>query len=227
MSRLTLEVVSETLRLAQPFRIAGHVFEASDVVVVTLRHGDLLGRGEGGGVYYLGDDVAHMLAAIEAARPAIEAWPSRDELRQLMPAGGGRNAVDCALWELEAARAGCPVWQLAGQPAPKPLRTTFTLGADTPAAMAAGALRYRDAQSIKIKLTGELALDLERVAAIRSARPKAWLGVDGNQGFAIERRISAMRRRTGIASDGHLGRSREAEHEQTRAPRRIPRGTRR
>lgn len=186
MHRLTLEVASETIRLAQPFRIAGHVFEASDVVVVTLRHGDLLGRGEGGGVYYLGDDVAHMLAAIEAAHEAIEAWPSREELRGLMPPGGGRNAVDCALWELEAARAECPVWQLAGQPEPKPLRTTFTLGADTPERMAAGARQYRDAQSIKIKLTGELALDLARVAAVRASRADAWLGVDGNQGFGID-----------------------------------------
>ncbi len=62
-----------------------------------------------------------------------------------MPAGGARNAVDCALWELEAARAGVPVWQLAGQSSPKPLRTTFTLGADDPEIMAKGALAYSDA----------------------------------------------------------------------------------
>ena len=185
MAQLELEVAVETLRLAQPFRISGYVFTSSDVVVVTLRDGELQGRGEGGGVYYLGDDVPHMLGAIGAARPAIESGPTREELRSIMPPGGGRNAVDCALWELEAARAGVPVWKLAGQSNPQPLRTTFTLGADDPEAMADGARRYADARSIKVKLTGELDLDIARVKAVRAARPDVWLGVDGNQGFVI------------------------------------------
>lgn len=185
MAQLELEVAVETLRLAQPFRISGYVFTSSDVVVVTLRDGELQGRGEGGGVYYLGDDVPHMLGAIGAARSAIESGPTREELRSIMPPGGGRNAVDCALWELEAARACVPVWKLAGQSNPQPLRTTFTLGADDPEAMADGARGYADARSIKVKLTGELDLDIARVRAVRVARPDVWLGVDGNQGFAI------------------------------------------
>lgn len=185
MAQLELEVAVETLQLAQPFRISGYVFTSSDVVVVTLRDGELQGRGEGGGVYYLGDDVPHMLGAIGAARSAIESGPTREELRSIMPPGGGRNAVDCALWELEAARAGVPVWKLAGQSNPQPLRTTFTLGADDPEAMADGARGYADARSIKVKLTGELDLDIARVKAVRAARPDVWLGVDGNQGFVI------------------------------------------
>lgn len=185
MGQLQLTVATETLRLAQPFRIAGHVFESSDVIVVTLDDGTYQGRGEGGGVFFLGDDVPHMLAAVEAARGAIEAGASREELRAIMPPGGGRNAVDCALWELEANRAGLPVWQLAGQATPRALRTTFTLGADTPEVMARGATGYAGAKAIKIKLTGELDLDVARVRAIRAARPDVWLGVDGNQGFTI------------------------------------------
>ena len=185
MSKLTVEVARESLRLAQPFRISGYVFESSDVVVVTLRDGQFQGRGEGGGVFYLGDDVPHMLASLEAARAAIEAGLSREELRSVMPSGGARNAVDCALWELEAACRGVPVWQLAGQSAPKPLRTTFTLGADDPDVMAEGARRYAQARSIKVKLTGDLELDLARVRAIRAARTDVWLGVDGNQGFVV------------------------------------------
>ncbi|RZJ97931.1 MAG: dipeptide epimerase [Novosphingobium sp.] len=185
MGQLKLTVATETLRLAQPFRIAGHVFESSDVIVVTLDDGTYQGRGEGGGVFFLGDDVPHMLAAVEAARGAIEAGASREELRAIMPPGGGRNAVDCALWELEANRAGLPVWQLAGQATPRALRTTFTLGADTPEVMARGATGYAGAKAIKIKLTGELDLDVARVRAIRAARPDVWLGVDGNQGFTI------------------------------------------
>ena len=186
MARLQLDVASETLRLAQPFRISGHVFESSEVVVVTLRSGPHQGRGEGGGVYYLGDDVSHMLLDLQMARAAIEAGLSREELRTVMPPGGARNAVDCAMWELEAAQLSAPVWRLAGQAEPKPLRTTFTLGADEPEVMAAGARRYAHARSIKIKLTGDLELDSARVRAIRAARPDVWLGVDGNQGFSAD-----------------------------------------
>jgi L-alanine-DL-glutamate epimerase-like enolase superfamily enzyme len=182
MLRLSTETVA--LRLAQPFRIAGYVFEVAEVLVVTLDDGTHRGRGEGAGAYYLGDDVPKMLADVAAARGEIEAGPTREQLRTLMPPAGARNAVDAALWELEAKRSGRPVWQLAGlSAAPRPIVTTFTVSADTPEAMAATALRYAQAQSIKVKLTGELALDLARVAAIRAARPDVWLGVDGNQGF--------------------------------------------
>ena len=184
MSRLNFSVATETLRLANPFRISGYVFESFDVVVVTLRDGQYQGRGEGGGVYFLGDDAPHMLAALDTARDAIESGPSRDELRAIMPPGGARNAVDCALWDLEAARQSAAVWQLAGQPSPHPLRTTFTLGADEPEIMAEAARRYVQARAIKVKLTGELDTDLARVRAIRAARGDVWLGVDGNQGFS-------------------------------------------
>lgn len=185
MARLTFDVATETLRLAHPFRISGYVFESFDVVVVTLRDGHFQGRGEGGGVYFLGDDAPHMLAALDAARNAIESNPTRDDLRAIMPPGGARNAVDCALWDLEAARCGVTVWQLAGQPSPRPLRTTFTLGADDPDVMAEASRRCAQARAIKIKLTGELEVDLARVRAIRAARADVWLGVDGNQGFDV------------------------------------------
>ncbi|RXD04834.1 dipeptide epimerase [Sphingomonas sp. UV9] len=182
---LRLTYAMETLRLAQPFRISGLVFETADVLVVTLDDGTHEGRGEAAGVYYLGDDVAHMRDVLEAARDAIEAQPSRETLRTILPPGGARNAVDAALWELEASRTGQPVWELAGIGEPRPLRTTFTLGADVPDAMAAAACRHSKALSIKAKLTGDVRLDLERVAAIRDARPDVWLGVDGNQGFSM------------------------------------------
>ena len=185
MGRLSMQVAAEKLRLAQPFRISGYLFESFDCVVVTLSDGTHQGRGEGGGVYYLQDDGPRMLAALGTARAAIEAGPSRAELRTLMPAGGARNAVDCALWDLEAAQQGVPAWALAGQSAPHALLTTFTLSADDPARMAATAIGHAQAQAIKIKLTGELELDLARVAAVRAARPEVWIGVDGNQGFVI------------------------------------------
>jgi len=221
MARLELQVETETLRLAKPFRISGHVFETSEVVVVTLRDGDLRGRGEASGVYYLGDDLAHMEAALEEARGAIEAGPTREELRTILPPGGARNAVDCAMWELEAARSGRPVWEIAGLGAPKPLRTTFTIGADSPEAMAQGAGEYRQALSIKIKLTGDLDLDLARVRAIREARPDAWLGVDGNQGFRREelaRLAAALAEAKVSLLEQPLARGKEAELEGFSSP---------
>ncbi|MEO7602744.1 MAG: dipeptide epimerase [Sphingomicrobium sp.] len=216
MGRIALDIRSETLRLKAPFRISGHVFETSDVVVVTLREGDLVGRGEGCGVYYMGDDLPHMLGDIQAAGGAIEAGLTREELRLVMPPGGGRNAVDCALWELEAARAGVPAWTLAGEPSPKPLLTTFTLGADTPEAMAEGARDYADARAIKVKLTGDLPLDIARVAAVRAARPDVWLGVDGNQGFGrddLEPLVDALQEHSVKLLEQPLPRGREAELE--------------
>jgi L-alanine-DL-glutamate epimerase-like enolase superfamily enzyme len=186
MGRRVMEVRAEKLRLAAPFRISGYVFEATDAVVVTLSEGRHQGRGEGAGAYYLGDDLERMRSDIEAARGEIETGIDRASLQRLMPAGGGRNAVDCALWELEAAQTGRAVWQLAGLAPPRPLRTTFTLGADTPEAMADGARRYREALAIKVKLTGEADLDAARLRAIRKARPDVWLGVDANQGYRKE-----------------------------------------
>jgi len=185
MRACELRVAIEKLPFAAPFRIAGFVFESLEVIVAEFSDGTHRGRGEAAGVYYLGDTAPRMAEAIEAVRPALEAGIDRAALQALLPAGGARNAVDCALWELEAARARIPVWQLAGLPPPRPLLTTFTLSAEPPPAMAAGASRHADARALKLKLTGDLALDIERVRAVRAARPDAWIGVDANQAYEI------------------------------------------
>jgi L-Ala-D/L-Glu epimerase len=182
-SLLTLGVRRESFAYRQPFRISGHVFTETELVVAELSDGTHSGRGEAAGVYYLGDRVAEMLSAIERVRPSIEGGVTRSELQSLLPPGGARNALDCAFWELEAKRTGRPVWELAGVPEPRPLRTTLTLGADDPGAMAAAAIALGDVTAIKIKLTGHAALDASRVAAVRAARPDCWIGVDANQGY--------------------------------------------
>ncbi len=145
---LSLRYEVETRKLAAPFRISGYVFETTDLLVVTLSDGEHRGRGEAAGVYYLGDDGANMVAALEEHRSAIEQCGGRHELRSILPAGGARNAVDCAMWELEASRAGKPVWELAGLDKVRPLVTTFTIGADEPAKMAAKACGFDHAKSI-------------------------------------------------------------------------------
>ncbi len=199
---------------AEPFRISGYVFEATDLLLVTLSDGEHRGRGEAAGAYYLGDNADNMIAVLEDHRDAIEACASREELRSLLPAGGARNAVDCAMWELEAARSGRPAWQLAGLSGVKPVTTTFTVGADEPAAMAETARKYVQAKAIKVKLTGELDLDVARVAAIRGARPDVWLGVDANQGFALadlDRLVGELVEQEVSLLEQPLARGREAD----------------
>ncbi len=181
---LTLAIHNANLRLKAPFRISGYTFHESPVTLAILRDGAFEGRGEAAGVYYLSDTPDKMLLTIETHRDAIESGLTRAELRALLPPGGARNALDCALWELEAGRAGVPVWRLAGVETPRPLLTTFTVSADTPDAMAEGARSYTKARAIKLKLTGEVDIDIERVRAVRAARADVWLGVDANQGYA-------------------------------------------
>jgi L-Ala-D/L-Glu epimerase len=185
MSTLRLTIERVRLPFKAPFRISGFVFDNQEVVFVTVDDGAHRGRGEAAGVYYLKDDVEHIVATLESERAAIEAGIDRTRLQSLLPAGGARNALDCALWELESRRSATPVWKLAGLAPPKPLLTTFTLGAESPAHMAAGARGYTVARALKLKLTGEAALDMERVRAVRAARPDAWIGVDANQGYTI------------------------------------------
>jgi L-alanine-DL-glutamate epimerase-like enolase superfamily enzyme len=181
--RVELALRNELLRLSAPFRISGHVFENSPVTIVNLRQGHNIGRGEAAGVYYTHDTPADMLETLEGLRDTIEQGLTREELRRVLPAGGARNAVDCAMWELEARMLGMPAWKLAGLSQPKPLITTFTCGADTPEAMAEKARSYAHARAIKLKLTGEVDLDIDRLRAVRKARPDVWIGVDANQGY--------------------------------------------
>jgi L-alanine-DL-glutamate epimerase-like enolase superfamily enzyme len=186
--RRSLSARAERIPLKAPFHISGHTFEDVDLAVVELRQGPHRGRGEASGVYYFKEDASVMVPAIEAVRGEIEGGIGREALRELMPPGGARNAVDCALWELEAQQAGWPAWMLAGVGEPGPRITTFTLSADAPERMANGARGYGQARALKLKLTGEdPALDAERVRMVRAVRPDVWLGVDGNQGFTPER----------------------------------------
>ena len=180
----TLTVEKAAIRFAEPFRITGYVFEAMPSVVARIEQEQRAGSGEAAGVYYLGDDQDRMIETIERIRGDIESGMSREDLQVMLPPCGGRNAIDCALWDLEAKLSGIPVWQLAHVPRPKPLITTFTLPADDPGQLTDKIERLGFAKAIKLKLDGNIELDRERMRVVRSARPDAWLGVDANQGFA-------------------------------------------
>ncbi|HEY0686550.1 MAG TPA: dipeptide epimerase [Steroidobacter sp.] len=182
---MRVSIHTERWATRRPFRIASYppVVEAT-VAVVELHEGSVCGRGEASGVYYKHETPARIVDQVKdlVDAGAINSGLDRISLQTILPAGGARNALDCALWELEARRSGQPVWKLAGLPSPRPLLTTYTIGADTPAEMAAQALRFADARAIKLKLTGE-AEDADRVRAVRAARSDVWLAVDANQGF--------------------------------------------
>jgi len=178
--------------MTAPLRISGYLMQDLQVLVVTLSDGTFKGRGEAAGVFYRNDWPVDMMIQVEGARAAIESGISRDALRGLLPAGGARNAVDCALWELESMRAGVSVASLAGVQEVGPMLTTCTVGGDTPDAMAHVTVdKYRNAQALKLKLLGD-ELDAQRVISVREARPDVWLGVDGNQGFSTEHLASML-----------------------------------
>jgi L-Ala-D/L-Glu epimerase len=178
-----LHIDIERWPLRAPFRITGYTFTESEVIVVTLTEDGVSGRGEAAGVYYRGESPQSMGRQLEAVRPRLGRGVTREALRSFLPAGGARNALDCALWDLEARRSGVPAWRSAGLQAPKPLSTTYTVGADTPEAMARTVAACRDARHFKLKLTGEG--DAARVRAVRAARPDAWMGVDANQAYDV------------------------------------------
>ncbi len=185
-SQVRMQVVMERLPLRSPFRISGYTFTEVPVVVVTLQSGQARGRGEAAGVYYLNDTPQQMLRTIETHRAAIESGIDRQRLMDLLPPGGARNAVDCALWDLEAKVAGKSVWQSCGVDHPLPRTTTFTLSADEPPAVAHAAQAFPDAVALKLKLDGDVETDEERIRAVRRVRPDVWIGVDANQGYTLK-----------------------------------------
>ncbi len=179
-----LEVIVDDLPLARPFRISGYTFHSTPVVLAHVSRGGLTGRGEAAGVYYTGDTTDVFVEQLRAMIPAVAAGLDRTALQSALPAGGARNALDCALWELESLESGRPAWAIAGLAPPRALLTTLTLGAEDPGVMAQGAtIDYAHGKALKLKLSGETDLDIERVRAVRKARPDVWMGVDANQGY--------------------------------------------
>jgi L-alanine-DL-glutamate epimerase-like enolase superfamily enzyme len=168
-----------------------------DVAVATVSHGPHTGRGEATAIYYRGETAETVVAAILAQADAIAAGASRADLLGLMPAGAARNALDAALWDLEAKQAGRRVWQMLGLPQPRPLLTAYTISLGDPATMAAAAALAKGRELLKIKLGGEGGpeADIECTAAVRRAAPDARLTVDANEawgGTDIARTAAAL-----------------------------------
>lgn len=175
-----IEVVAERFRLAETFTIARGSRTEAAVLTVTVSDGATQGRGECV-PYARYDETLESVAAQIAGLPGDV---TRATLQGLLPAGAARNAVDCALWDLEARRVSRRVWQLAGLAAPGPQVTAFTLSLDTPENMRVAAARHAHRPLLKIKLgTPD---DMPRLEAVRTGAPDARLIVDANEGWSAE-----------------------------------------
>ncbi|MEM8987054.1 MAG: N-acetyl-D-Glu racemase DgcA [Pseudomonadota bacterium] len=180
---MKMTVETRSFPFNEPFAITGYVFEDSPVVWVILEKDGCVGRGEAVGVYYLDETVDGMAAQLQAVRQAVESGATRDDIQSLLPHGGARNALDCAFWDLEAKQAGVRVWELLDQPV-APVTTVYTIGIDSAEAMAKAAGAARKYANLKIKLDDDG--PVEKMQAIRAARPDASLVIDVNQGWSID-----------------------------------------
>ena len=174
----------ESWPIAGTFTISRGAKTTADVVVVELEDGDVRGRGECVPYPRYDETVDGVVATIESLRRPLVDGLDRASLQNLLPAGAARNAVDCALWDLEARHKGMAVWQLAGLTHPEPVETAFTLSLDTAPNMAAAARRHRHHSLLKIKLSGRG--DLERVAAVRENAPDSRLILDANESWSAQ-----------------------------------------
>ena len=183
-TRRKLSLHTELWSVRTPFRISGKTWEEVHLAVCEIEEDGRVGRGEGAGVYYLDDEPAAMSRQIATAASQIESGVTREQLLDILPAGGARNAVDCALWDLEAQHAERSVWNIVGVEE-GPVDTVMTVGLETdPAAMAEKAASAPEFRVIKVKLDGDR--PVERVQAIREARRDARLIVDANQAWNLE-----------------------------------------
>ena len=172
----------ETWPVAGSFVIARGAKTHVDVVTVAIADGVHVGRGEATAIYYHGESAETVLAQIMEAAADIECGIGRAELLRHMPRGAARNAIDCALWDIDAKRAGCPAWALAGLAPPKPLQSAYTISLGAPERMERDARVAAGVYPIlKLKLAGEG--DMARVEAVRRGAPDARLIVDANESW--------------------------------------------
>ena len=181
MPRLSVRI--ERWPISGSFVISRGAKTEATVVVAEVSDGDVTGRGECIPYARYGETPESAVAALEGVSKAIEEGLDRSGLQRRLPPGAARNALDCALWDLAAKRAGKRAWELTGLPVPQPVTTAYTLSLDTPEAMAAAA-RAVKYPLLKLKLGARG--DTDRVLSVRAARLDARLIVDANEGWRPE-----------------------------------------
>jgi len=178
MSSMNVSIKHDRFRLNEVFTIARGSREFADVLTVKVSKDGQTGFGECVPYSRYGE-------SIESVSHQIQSLPyefSRDDLQELLPSGAARNAVDCALWDLEAKTTGMRVWELAGLPAPEPRVTAFTISLASADQMRSAARKHSAMPLLKIKLgTPD---DMPRLEAVREGAPKSEIIVDANEGWS-------------------------------------------
>jgi L-alanine-DL-glutamate epimerase-like enolase superfamily enzyme len=183
MTALLIEAREEIWPLKEVFRISRGSRTEAQVVVLTVSDGKHTGRGEGVPIKRYNQNIASVLAQIESVKRVRNL--DRHLARKLLPTGAARNALDCALWDLEAKRSGKRMWELANMRIVDQVETSFTISLDSPEKMAASAKANSNQRILKLKLGGD-ALDLQRVEAVREAAPMSRLLIDANESWLPE-----------------------------------------
>ncbi len=178
---MEIRVFSESWPIRGSFTISRGSKTAADVVVVELTQDGVTGRGECVPYARYGESVQGVITQIENIMPVLREGLDRGSLQSVLPAGAARNAVDCALWDLESKQQRQRIWQRLNKPEPDALLTAYTLSLDTPENMQAAAEANSDRPLLKLKLAG--AGDLARVTAVRKGAPQARIIVDANEGW--------------------------------------------
>ncbi|MBY5755383.1 dipeptide epimerase [Rhizobium leguminosarum] len=187
----TLDIQMNSFPIAGTFTISRGAKTEAEVITCTLVEEGAQGLGECVPYRRYGETMESVFAQIEAARPLIEAGISRSDLLAAMPPGAARNAVDCALWDLEAKRTGDSVAARLGLADLKPLTTAYTISLGAPEVMAAQAREHAGRTLLKVKVgTGD---DESRIRAVRAAAPDAAIILDANEGWpeaVLERHLN-------------------------------------
>jgi L-alanine-DL-glutamate epimerase-like enolase superfamily enzyme len=181
LTTLNIEAKEEIFPLNHPFRISRGSRTEACVITVSVSDGQYTGRGEGVPIARYDQSTDSVFAQIESIQVIDDL--DRDQLQQLLPPGAARNAVDCALWDLEAKRSDKRTWELANIPIADQVETSFTISLDTPARMAYAAAAAIDLPILKLKLCGDDS-DLARVEAVHAAAPKSRLLIDANESWS-------------------------------------------
>lgn len=185
---LRLTVVEDVFPVAGTFTISRGSRTEIRVVAVTLSDGVHAGRGECVPYARYGETVDGVMEAILGAANDLRDGLDRQGLQDRLAPGAARNALDCAFWDLEAKRAGKPVWQLAGLTVPKPIETAFTLSLGTPESMRDAAAKNAERPLLKVKLGTDD--DLGRIEAVRAGAPNSRIIVDANEGWTVEQYLA-------------------------------------
>ena len=177
-----MQLITEIDRwpLKRPFKIAYHTFTQRDLLRVELHEDGLTGRGEAGGHPQL-EPIETAQQRVLSMRDDIAAGITREDLLTRMPLGPARNALDCAMWDLEAKRAGRRVWDLADLPRPRPILTAYTIGVAATIEIVEEAKRMREYPLLKLKVDGESGFEL--LQAVAAARPDASYIIDANEAW--------------------------------------------